>query len=146
MAASARAAAHPAARPAGALGRRRAASSALVATAGVALILAAASAEVVRVPLDRTVFQETVHLPLAGSAVRGNYNLMLTATEGHDVAHAVSGICSGVAASFNATGSGYEAACPGRIADLVRESRGLDMQHEAGCVALSWLLGLGLGC
>ncbi len=111
----------------------RAQGGPLVLAAALCAVLPALSGATVRVPLQRTAFQETVRLPLADSTVRGNYNLVLVAEEGHGVDRAVKGICDGIGASFNVTGDEgavYAARCPSLTATMVRESRGLDMQHD----------------
>jgi len=104
-----------------------------------ALLLASPADAEVRVPLQRTVLQETMRLPLRNSVIPGTYNVVLIADAGHSSAQAVAGICSGLEGSFNVSDVGvgdrsFMSRCPGRIADMVRESRGLDMQHDPKCV------------
>ena len=86
----------------------------------------------VRLPLPKATFQEVINLPLANSEVRGSYNVVLVAEEGHTSTTAVTGICVGIAQSFNTSSGGadYMQRCEGRMADMVREARGLDMQHD----------------
>ena len=54
---------------------------------------------------------------------------------GHDAGMATGGICEGIGRSFNATT--YAARCADAIATLVRDARGLQMQHDEKCVAES---------
>lgn len=99
----------------------------------LAVMTIGATNAVVRVPLPKSVYQETLRLPLAKTGVRGNYNVVLLVEKDHDVEAASSGICSGIAESFNMTspdGARYAERCKAMSSNAIRESRGLDMQHE----------------
>jgi hypothetical protein len=104
--------------------------SAAVAALAAASGLLSSEAAIVNVPLQRTSFQETVHLPLRDSEISGSYNVVLVAEAGHDADSATNNICQGMATNFNVAAGSYSERCPRRMATLIREARGLDFQHE----------------
>lgn len=87
-----------------------------------------ALAAATEVELPRVAFHKSLNLPLAGSDVAGNYNLIFLAEEGHDTAVARAGICTGIDNTFNT--QQYAHRCKADIEDSVRRARGLALQHD----------------